>query len=210
VNLSASGAWRPTDAAPSDTSNLSVPGTGRSGTAGSGSVGDTSNRSAGVGGNQPGGAEKLAAAGPQTYNVFWWSSRTIRKASARRAVLKGTTTQEAADKTVSATIDSYQILVNGSNMAIFQQRGEQAFKETAFIQLHKTKQKLSPTDVTFQKGPNGEVMNAVFSFAKKGANGEPTISSEEKEIDFNVQIGGSWLRTFFSPKQMVDSEGGDL
>jgi hypothetical protein len=95
-------------------------------------------------------------------------------------------------------------------MAIFQQRGEAAFKQTAFIQVHKSKQKLSPTEVKFQTDPAGRVVGAVFSFEKSGANGEPTISSDEKEVDFNVRIGDSWLRTYFNPKQMVDSQGEDL
>lgn len=200
VNLPIVGAWHPSGAEAADTSTLGVAGSGT----------DTSNRSNGAGTNQPGGTEKQAAAGTQMYNVFWWSSRTIREASARRAVLNGATTQEAADKMVSAPVNAYQILVNSPNMAIFQQRGEEAFKQTAFIQLHKSKQKLSPTEVKFQTNPDGRVVGAVFSFAKNGANGQPTISSDEKEIDFNLRIGDSWLRTYFNPKQMVDSQGEDL
>jgi hypothetical protein len=76
--------------------------------------------------------------------------------------------------------------------------------------LHKSKQKLSPSKVEFQKDSTGKVVGAVFMFPKTTSNGEPTISPDEKEVDFNVQIADSWLRTYFSPKQMVDSQGVDL
>jgi hypothetical protein len=102
INLPIVGAWHPSGAEAADTSTLGVAGSGT----------DTSNRSNGAGTNQPGGTEKQAAAGTQMYDVFWWSSRTIREASARRAVLNGATTQEAADKMVSAPVNAYQILVN--------------------------------------------------------------------------------------------------
>ena len=94
------GAWHPDGTAAADTSNIGVAGSGT----------DTSNRSAGANANQPGGTEKEAEAqaAQQMYNVFWWSSRTIREASARRAVLSGAATQEQADKMVAAPVDSYR------------------------------------------------------------------------------------------------------
>jgi len=202
VNVAVSGAWHPADTAAADTSGLGV----------AGSSSDTSNRSAGSNAGQPGGTEKEAnaSAAAQMYNVFWWSSRTIREASARRAVLKGTATPEQAAQMVAAVADSYEILVNAPNMAIFQKRGEQAFKDTAFINVHKSKQKISPSKVVFQTGADGKVVGAVFSFPKTGSNGEPLISPDEKQIDFNLRIADAWLRTYFNPKQMVDSQGEDL
>jgi hypothetical protein len=203
VNLPISGAWHPADSQATNLSNVGV----------AGSTSDTSKLAAGPGTIEPGSATEKqleAQAATQSYNVFWWSARTIREASARRAVLTGKVTEDAAAKMVATPVDSYEILVNSPNMAIFQHRGEQAFMDTAFIQLHKSKQKLSPSKVEFQKDSSGKVVGAVFEFPKKTPSGEPTISPDEKEIDFNLQIAGSWLRTYFSPKQMVDSQGEDL
>ena len=70
-----------------------------------------------------------------SYSVFWWSSRTIRAASLRRAVLKGTMTQADADKTLANVPDEYMIFVQGTNMQIFQHRGEEAFQKAAYIEL---------------------------------------------------------------------------
>jgi hypothetical protein len=199
VNVSASGAWHPSDTTPI--------------TGGSVGYGGSSNDNSHTNGampNQAGGTEKEASAGSSMYNIYWWSARTIREASLRRQVLKGTTTQEAADNTLKTAPESYQILVAGQNMVIFKTRGEDAFKNTAFIQLKKTKKKISPSKVEFQETADGKVVGAIFSFPKKDASGEPTIESDEKEIDFNLQIGDAWVRTVFNPKQMVDSQGEDL
>ena len=50
------------------------------------------------------------------------------------------------------------------------------------------------------------VTGAVFYFSKK----EAAISSEEKEIDFYLQIGETKLLTSFDLHKMVDSRGLDL
>ena len=199
VNVSASGAWHPADTTPITGGSVGY----------GGSSNDTSHTN-GAMPNQAGGTEKEASAGSSVYNIYWWSARTIREASLRRQVLKGTTTQEAADNTLKTAPESYQILVAGQNMVIFKTRGEDAFKNAAFIQLKKTKKKISPSKVEFQETADGKVVGAIFSFPKKDASGEPTISSDEKEIDFNLQIGDAWVRTVFNPKQMVDSLGEDL
>lgn len=199
VNVTASGSWHPADTTPITGGSVGYAGGGN----------DTSHNN-GAMPSQAGGSEKAANAGPSVYNIYWWSSRTIREASFRRQVLKGSTTQDAADNALKTAPDSYQILVAGQNMTIFKTRGEDAFKNTAFIQLKKTKKKFSPSKVEFQETPDGKVVGAIFSFPKKDASGEPSIDSDEKEIDFNLQVGDAWIRTLFIPKQMVDSQGEDL
>ncbi len=187
-----------------------TPASGSSGIAGSKS--DTAHVAAGSDPQQTGASEKQdsAAANQATYSIYWWSSRTIRAASERRAVLKGTVTEAEAEKTVSNEPPEYMILVQGTNMQIFQHRGEQAFEKAAYLQLKKTKEKVYPTKVGFLKTADGGVNGAIFYFPKKSASGEPTIAPEEKEIDFYLQMGGAKLYTYFDPRKMVDSKGEDL
>ncbi len=202
ASVQVQGAWRPDGTSPATTSG---------GTPGSSS--DMSHTSAGGTPDTPGGSEKAdqAAASQASYSVFWWSSRTIRAASYRRAVLKGTMTEADAEKMLANTPDDYLVLVQGTNMQIFQHRGEEAFEKTAYLQLKKTKQKVYPSKVSFTKGSDGtSVTGAVFFFPKKGANGEPTVAPDEKEIDFYLQMGDAKLLTYFDPRKMVDSKGEDL
>jgi hypothetical protein len=200
-NLQPQGAWHPAGTAQAS-GNTGVPG-GSS---------DTSHVSAGASPGQNGGSEKAdaAAASQATYSIFWWSSRTIRAASMRRAVLKGTMSEADAEKSVANVPDDYMILVQGTNMQIFQHRGEQAFEKVSYIQPKKSKQKINPSKVGFLKSSDGTITGAVFYFPKKDASGEPTISPDEKEIDFYLQMADAKLLTYFEPKKMVDSKGEDL
>jgi hypothetical protein len=201
-NVQAQGAWRP---------GGMTQASGSPGMAGSSS--DTSHVSAGATPDRPTGMEKeeSAAAAQAVYSVFWWSSRTIRAASMRRAVLKGTMTEADAENTLANSPDDYMVLVQGTSMLIFQHRGEQAFEKAAYIQLKKTKEKMYPTKVAFLRGSDGQtVTGAVFYFSKKGATGEPTIAPDEKEIDFYLQMGDAKIVTYFEPRKMVDSKGEDL
>jgi hypothetical protein len=201
VQVKPQGAWRP-DGMSQMSGSLSAPG---------GSSDKTKVSSGSVPG-QAGATEKEdeAAANQASYSVFWWSSRTIRAASFRRAVLKGTMTEADAEKTLANIPDDYMILVQGTNMQIFQHRGEQAFEKTAYLTVKKTKEKLYPTKVDFLKTSDGTVNGAIFYFPRKSANGEPSISSDEKEIDFYLQMGDAKLMTYFDPRKMVDSKGEDL
>ena len=202
ASIQPQGAWRP---------DGMTQATGSGGVAGSSS--DLSHVSSGATTDKPGGAEKnaAAAAANATYSVFWWSSRTIRAASMRKQVLKGTMTEADAEKAVGVSPDEYMILVQSTSMYIFQQRGEKAFESVAYLQAKKTKAKVSPSHVAFLRGPDGQsVTGAVFYFPKKGANGEATISADEKEIDFYLRVGDAKLLTYFEPKKMVDSQGEDL
>lgn len=202
AGVQAKGAWHP-DGMTQATGSTGIPGSST----------DTSHVSAGTTTNTPGGTEKqdAAAASQATYSVFWWSSRTIRAASMRRAVLKGSMSEADAEKTVANVPDDYMVLVQGSNMQIFQHRGEEAFAKTSYLQLKKTKEKVYPTKVSFLKGSDGQtVTGAVFYFAKKTSTGEPTIAPDEKEIDFYLQVGDGTLLTYFDPRKMVDTKGEDL
>src|SRR4029077_53245 len=200
--LQAQGAWRP-DGVTQASSSGGIPG----------SASDTSKNSAGATPDTQGGLEKnaAAAAAQATYSVWWWSSRVIRAASFRDAVLKGKMTQSDAEKSVAQPMDEYEVLVRATNMYIFQQRGEKAFENAAYLQIKKAKTKISPSHVAFLKGPDGQsVTGAVFYFPKKSANGEPTIGPDEKEVDFYLQVGDAKLLTYFETKKMVDSQGEDL
>jgi hypothetical protein len=158
-----------------------------------------------IGGNESGPPDSA----PATYSVFWWSSRTIREAFARRAVLKGSMTQENADKIVASNPDSYEILVNATNMSSYDAGGEGAFKDAALIELKKEKKKINPASVAFQRSSGG-VVGVIFSFPKKDANGDALIPADEKQIEFSLRVSGGWLRTSFNLKQMTDMQGQDL
>ena len=145
----------------------------------------------------------------KTYNIFWYSARTIREAFARRAVLKGTMTADNAAKIVATDPDTYQVVVSSSDMSFFEGRAEDEFKDAAYLELKKDKKKINPTSVAFQRS-SGKVVGVLFSFPKKDAEGQPSIPADEKELGFSTKISGAWLRASFNLKQMADTQGQDL
>lgn len=191
-NVQASGAWQPI---------------GQSVTDGAGAYGTRSSTVA------DGGAEKTkeATSGVRSFSVYWWSSRTIRAASCRQAVLRGAMTEADAEKLVAQVPDEYVVRVLGNNMSIFSERGEKAFESAAWLDLKKSKTKLTPTHVTFERNPQSEKIESVsFYFPKKDQNGTPTIAPDEKEIDFFLKVGDAKVITYFETKKMVDLQGLDL
>jgi hypothetical protein len=189
-NLQPSGAWRPL---------------GSGTTSGVGVFG----RSTDV---ADGGAskEKDATGKAQIYTVMWWSSRTIRAASVRKAVIHGTMTAADAEKMVADAPDEFQIYVGSTNMSIFEKRGEKAFMDAAYLETKKSKQQIAPKEVTFQRNADDKVVGVIFHFPKNDKSGEPLIARDEKEVDFFLRVADARLNTDFDPRKMVDSKGPDL
>jgi hypothetical protein len=154
--------------------------------------------------------EQEAVGGMQLFTVLWWSSRTIRAASARRAVLHGTMTADDAQAAIEQGQDDYQILGESNKMGIFEKRGERAFENAAYLEAKKSKRQIAPSGVTFQQNSRDEVVGVIFHFPKKGTTGEPTIAADEKEVDFFLQVGDSKVTTYFDPAKMTDQQGPDL
>jgi hypothetical protein len=154
--------------------------------------------------------EQEAIGGVQLYTVLWWSSRTIRAASARRAVLHRTMTADDAQAAIDQGQDDYQILVESNKMSIFEKRGEKAFENAAYLESKKSKRQIVPSGVTFQLNSKDEVVGVIFHFPKKSATGEPSIAADEREIDFFLRVGDSKVTTYFDPTKMIDKQGPDL
>jgi hypothetical protein len=141
------------------------------------------------------------------FNVYWASSRIMRAASARKSVLHGEKKDVDVTKYVNEPQEEYQIVVQSEDMAPFVRHDESFYQANSFLDVKKTKQKISPSHVRCERDEKGLVAAAVFFFPKKTAAGEPTVPSDEKSVEFNCKIEGSRLRVNFDPQKMVDSQG---
>lgn len=137
--------------------------------------------------------------------IFWQSSRVMRAAAAREAVLHGQ--QVDVDKYAAEPQSEYQIIVRMEDMTPFTQHDEKFFQDNAFLQTKKNKDKISPTHVTFEKNAKGSIQDAIFFFPKTTSSGAPTIPSDEKEVQFSCKIADQTVRVGFRPQEMVDSSG---
>ena len=196
-------------------SSGSVPG-GFGGSSGLGSSGpETPPANGQLNPNQPPEPEQEEQQAPtsntQTFYVFWQSSKTMRAAVAQRAVLQSKLTEAEAEKYVNEPQADYLIVVQGQNMRVFQTYDEKFAQESTFLRLKKSKEKVSPSRVEFQKAPDGNTITAViFHFAKKLPSGSPLILPDEKSIEFTCKLGAFLLDTSFDPQKMKDQSGPDL
>ena len=137
--------------------------------------------------------------------VYWQSSRVMRAATARQAVLHGEKVD--VDQYASQPQDEYQIVVHMQDMTPFRQHDEKFFQDNAFLQMKKGKDKVLPTHVVFEKNSMGSVQDAIFFFPKTNSSGAPTISADETEIQFSCKIADTTVRVGFKPRDMVDQSG---
>ena len=187
-------------AMPADTSTAS-PGQQSRGMGGGGQYGQPS---------VPPQTPEPSSTGETPFVVRWVSSRTIREAAIRNAVLKGQLKPEDAAKDLAQPIDMYQVLVAGPNMKAFQSADENAIKKSAVLELKRTKEKLAPSDVKIEHKADGSIESIVFLFPKKAANGESAIPANEKGAEFSTSLSGTKINASFDFSKMEDSQGRDL
>ena len=142
--------------------------------------------------------------------VFWGSSRVIRAALARQAVLHGSMEEARVEKQASAPQEEYEIVIQMADMTPFLQHDEESFQEAAFLQMKKGKLKVPASRVTYQRDPSGKVGAVIFFFPKQTSEGLPSISPEETDVQFNCRIANTNLRVDFKPPKMQDKQGRDL
>jgi len=166
---------------------------------------------AGRGRGLPGTVDRSAetsVGGELNFYVYWASSRVMRGASARKAILHGAQKNVDVEKYASEPQEEYQIVAQSEDMVPLFRHDGKFFQANPFLEVRKTKQKFAPSSVRYERDEKGQlVTSAVFFFPKKTASGDPTIRSDEKNVEFNCKIEGTALRVNFEPQKMVDNNG---
>jgi len=137
--------------------------------------------------------------------IYWQSSRVMRAATAREAVLHGEKVDP--EKYASEPQSEYQIILRMEDMSPFIQHNEDFFRGNAFLQMKKGKSKLSPSHVVYERNQKGQIQDAVFFFPQSGPAGAPAISTDETDVQFSCKIADSTVRADFKPREMVDQSG---
>jgi hypothetical protein len=156
-------------------------------------------------------SSETSVGGELNFYVFWASSRVMRAASARKAILHGDKKGLDVGKYAGEPQDEIQVLVQSEDMAPFTRKDESFFQANTFLQLKKSKQRISASHVRYERDAKGIlVTSALFFFPRKTPSGDPTIGSDEKNVEFTCKIEGTTLRVNFEPQKMVDQTGPDL
>ena len=142
--------------------------------------------------------------------VYWDSSRVMRAAFARQSVLRGESDESDVEPYVRASLDEYALMLSMADMTPFLRNDEKFFQRRAFLEMRSRDRELSPSHVVYQRDAKGHLKQVVFFFPKKTPSGEPTITPDEKDVEFKCQIGDSTLHVGFNPQKMTDQAGPDL
>src|SRR4029077_8926091 len=145
-----------------------------------------------------------------SFRVAWYSSQIVREAMARLEVLHHAKTAAEAQKLFSSKFDDFIVLVQGANMGPFNTRPEKDFQGLAYLQMKKSKAKISPTKVEYIRASNGTVGSVMFYFPRKGADGQPTIPADEKGVNFNCPFEKTAIQVYLEPQKMVAQNGPDM
>ncbi len=168
----------------------------------------------GGGGSSPSraGGDDQAGGVPQlTFAIRWYSSRTVREAMLRSAVLAGSLKEDEAEKQLAQPTEDYQVLLSGPQMSAFQSAEEAGVKARTALITKKGKLKIEPSKVDFQRSTDGKTIRAILiSFPKRTATGEATIGSDEKGADFSSSPGKVAIKASFDFSKMYDAQGRDL
>jgi hypothetical protein len=162
-------------------------------------------------GQTGGGATTPIRAGEGTWRelnvyIYWQSSRVMRAATAREAVLHGEKVD--LEKYASEPQSEYQIILRMEDMTPFVQHNEEFFQSSAFLQMKRGKSKISPSHVLYERNRKGLIQDAIFFFPKTGPSGLPAVSGDD--VQFSCKIADSTVRADFKPREMVDQSGPDL
>jgi hypothetical protein len=140
--------------------------------------------------------------------LYWHSSRVMRAASAREAVLHGVIDQSAVKKFTDAPRAEYEIVLRMDDMTPFTEKDENFYQQNAFLEMRRSKLKLPPSKVLYER--LGTTSEDVVFFFPKTADGAPTIARDEADVVFGCKVADQTFRADFKPKKMVDQFGPDL
>ncbi len=149
--------------------------------------------------------------GQAAYYVRWNSSRTVREALVRDAILVGNMKEADAPKYLSAPITDYEVVVIGPDMTPFGKISEDELKAKAYLRGKQSKVKVNATSAEITRSPDGRQVTAVmFSFPKKTTDGKDIAAPQEKGLQFVLNIKDLNLNTTFDPRKMADQKGSDF
>lgn len=141
--------------------------------------------------------------------VLWYSALTARQALVRDLQLNGRPNELQVQQFLSWQPEHYVIAVYGPGIHRFGHLTEGAVRESAYLQLSHSQQKLSPVRVQFVRHPQGRLAEVRFHFQREVA-GEPVIGPNEKKVEFSFGSTVKDIRVSFVLRRMAREGEPDL
>ena len=164
----------------------------------------------GAGGAGPGIGGPGAIGPPPTipFQVTWYSSLKVRQAMMRLGQLRGTITEEQANKVLKQPMESYMLAVSSPMMKPFQELNTQNFKGRTFLLSKKNKHK--KIELKEYISPKDRLDGlALFVFPRQDG-GKSLLDSDDEEAQFVTTIGPIQIKASFKLAKMTTEGKLDL
>lgn len=157
------------------------------------------------------GSSGTTSTSPSTaFYIRWYSSRVIREALTRVAIISGKISDAEGAKLLAEPVTDYEIIVFGPDMTPFRGLTEDQLKSASSLEGKQSKQKVAPASVRINKSPDGGTNSIVFLFPKKTGSGADVAAAQEKSLEFVCKLKGLNLHNAFDTRKMVDEKGADF
>jgi hypothetical protein len=143
------------------------------------------------------------------FKTTWISSRSIRSALMREAILCGRTKVPAdkIDEFLVKGTEFYEIKLTSGYMQPFEGIGDEVLLNNTWISFDNNQTRVNPTNLEFIRDENKTIHSIIFRFNKKSENGHPLITPEQKEVEFAIQLDKLTVRTKYQLSKMtIDGE----
>lgn len=145
-----------------------------------------------------------------TFYIRWYSSRVMREALARVAIISGKVSEAEGAKLLAEPVTDYEIIVFGPDMTPFESLTEDQLNSASSLEGKQSKQKVAAASVRVNKSADGRTNSVVFFFPKKTESGADVASDQEKGLEFVCKLKGLDLHNTFDTRKMVDEKGADF
>lgn len=142
--------------------------------------------------------------------VEWVSAPTVQQAIARQRQLHGQMNEAEVARFLATPRPQYVIGVYGPGMGVssIQKLTEEAVRESAYLEVPQSKQKIHPSSVRFVRQGN-QVVAMELSFPRE-TEGKPVVGPGEKKVIFDCQLGEFFVSAEFDLRKMVRNGQPDL
>jgi hypothetical protein len=156
----------------------------------------------------PGAA--IAKAPLATFLIRWESAKTVRAAEAREAILRGRMQPREAEEFLKQEPSEYELVLVVNPSVGLPERDEFKLQESAHLRGTRTRADVLATRAQIQESSDGKSIEVYFYFPKRTSAGNPSLSPDETEVEFECSVAGSTIRATFHPQKMRTEAGSDL
>ena len=159
-------------------------------------------------GHAPGAG--IANAPLASFLVRWGSAKTMRAAEARDAILRGRMQPSEAEESLKEQPSEYDLALVVNPSVGLPEHNEYKLQESAHLRGKRMKSDVPASRAQIEESADGKSIQVHFYFPKQNGEGNPSLSPDETQIEFECSVAGANIRATVQPQKMRTEAGSDL